>query len=225
MSLREAPEPFYFYSRLNLLDLTGVKARTARQLMEGIRKADDAVIYYHTHHYLQQHQYLSPEPPNDFAYWATEILGDWVLGERLASIDICQYSNLASLRGAFVQCLRSFLKEKGLRRSAPPGQEFQFIKAITFVLPTGHVAHDLAEFHQILQEITIHSLYFHIFEARLRLEKRTNDFSAWLEDGLGEVGLAREIERLDPYTHTMEGLRQRISAAILQRLEVYSAEA
>ena len=32
----------------------------------------------------------------------------------------------------------------------------------------------LKEFTQILEKITIDSIYFHIFEARLRLEKPTN---------------------------------------------------
>ncbi|MBI2862159.1 MAG: hypothetical protein HYX89_05000, partial [Chloroflexi bacterium] len=129
--VHEAAQPFYFYSRLNLVELTGVKAKTARQLLQGIRSAPDAAIYHHTHHFLQQHQYLSPEPPNDFAYWTTEILGDRLLGERLASVNIFQFSSLAAIRDAFVQCLRNSLKEGDLRRSAPPGQEFQFMKAIT----------------------------------------------------------------------------------------------
>ncbi|MCM8792836.1 MAG: DUF5752 family protein, partial [Candidatus Omnitrophica bacterium] len=47
----------------------------------------------------------------------------------------------------------------------------------------------------------------HIFEARLRLEKKTNDFSFWIEDSLGNKKLANEISCLDPYTRTLEDLR------------------
>lgn len=215
----QARKPFLFSSRLNLLELTGRRARTVEELLEGLREVPEAVIYHHTHHYLQQHQYLSPEPPNDFAYWVTQILGDTVLGEKLAAIDICQFTSLEGLRQALIRGIEEHLAQgRGLGRAAPPGQEFQFVKAITFVLPTGRAATALEEFLQALQEVTINSLYYHIFEARLRLGKPSNDFSEWLEDSLGEAELARAIARLDPYTHTMEGLRQHIAELVERRL-------
>lgn len=203
-------EPFVFYSRLNLLELTGRKASDAAELLEGIKEVPDAVIYHHTHRYLEQHRYLSPEPPNDFAYWVIHTLGDEFLGERLASLDICQFSSVSALRQALVRCFDGATRTNGNTRRASPGYEFQFIKALTFVIPTGHVAHDLAEFLRGVEQVTVHSLYYHIFEARLRLQKGTNDFSHWLEESLGEKELAGQIARLDPYTHTMEGLRQKI---------------
>ncbi len=61
--------PFQFYTRLQLSELTGLKASTLPELLTHIRAVPTSCIYYHTHRYLQQHQYLSPEPPNDFAYW------------------------------------------------------------------------------------------------------------------------------------------------------------
>ena len=212
-------EPFIFYSSLHQLELTGRKARNAAELLAGIREVPDAVIYHHTHRYLAQHQYLSPEPPNDFDYWATNMLGDVLLGERLASVDICQFSSISVLRQALVNCLQDGTTrlERDARR-APPGYEFQFIKAVTFVIPTGYMARDLPEFLKGLQEVTIHSFYHHIFEARLRLSKGTNDFSRWLEESLGETELAQQIARLDPYTHTMEGLRSKLCGLVRQRL-------
>ena len=47
-----------------------------------------------------------------------------------------------------------------------------------------------------------------MFEARLRLEKGTNDFSYWIDTSLGDKKMADEITRLDPYTYTMEDLRK-----------------
>jgi hypothetical protein len=49
-----------------------------------------------------------------------------------------------------------------------------------------------------------------MFEAKLRLEKGENDFSNWFETALGEKDLAKRISKLDPYTHTMEGLREKM---------------
>jgi len=59
-----------------------------------------------------------------------------------------------------------------------------------------------------LGNITIDSIYFHVFEARLRLEKGTNDFSSWIENSIGNKALADKISKLDPYTHTLEELRR-----------------
>jgi hypothetical protein len=77
----------------------------------------------------------------------------------------------------------------------------------TFAIPTPHTASTLREFHDALRHISIHSLYFHMFDARLRPVLGQDDFSIWLRDN-GQGELADSIARLDPYTHTLEGLRR-----------------
>ena len=79
----------------------------------------------------------------------------------------------------------------------------------TFILPTPYEARDLKEFREILQKIGINSIYYHVFEAKLHLDKGENDFSNWFEE-IGEKELAQDINRLDPYTVTLEGLRKTI---------------
>lgn len=206
----KAKEPFRFHTRFHLSELTGFKAFNLEQLAELIEKASLSSIYHHTHRFLQQHQYLSPEPPNDFAYWVTEVLGENKLGEKLASIDTIQFLTLGSLRDKLLQTIRKFLEinPKVKLRFAAEGEEFHFIKSISFVLPTNYAAYDLDEFKDILHKITIDSIYFHIFESRLRLEKKTNDFSLWIETSLGNKNLAEKLNRLDPYTYTLEDLRK-----------------
>lgn len=61
-------ESFRFYTKSNLTELTGLKAVNLTELLELIRAMPGSCIYHHTHRFLIQHQYLSPEPPNDFAY-------------------------------------------------------------------------------------------------------------------------------------------------------------
>ena len=174
-------------------------------------------FYHHTHRFLQQHQYLSPEPPNDFAYWVAEILGEDELGERLVSIDTIQFSTIRSLRDKIVATTEDYLKNnpKALLKFARSEEEFHFIKSVSFVIPTNYVAYDLRDFAEILKKITIDSIYFHIFEARLRLGKGTNDFSNWIENSLGDKELADEISKLDPYTRTLENLRE----TLIRRIE------
>ena len=213
----KAKEPFKFYTRLHLSELTGLRATTLDQLLDLIKKVSGSCIYHHTHRFLQQHQYLSPEPPNDFAYWVAEILGEDELGERLASIDTIQFSTIRSLRNKIVATIEGYLKNNPLAKLkfARSEEEFHFIKSVSFVIPTNYVAYDLREFAEILKKITIDSIYFHIFEARLRLGKGTNDFSSWIENSLGDKELADEISKLDPYTRTLENLRE----TLIRRIE------
>lgn len=211
-----ASEPFRFYTRLHLTELTGLRAAGLVQLVRLLKTVPGSSIYYHTHRFLQQHQYLSPEPPNDFAYWVRAILGEEELGERLASIDIIEFSTIRSLRERIIETIDKYLIERPEAKMRFPrgGGEFHFRKSVSFILPTPHVSYDLHEFVEILKRITIDSIYFHIFEARLRLEKGTNDFSNWIENSIGNRPLALSIARLDPYVYTMEDLRRTITAMI-----------
>ncbi|MFH0791461.1 MAG: DUF5752 family protein, partial [Candidatus Omnitrophota bacterium] len=171
--LIKAKEPFRFFTRLNLTELTGLRAATLAQLLDLISRVPGSSIYHHTHRFLQQHQYLSPEPPNDFAYWVTEILGEAELGEELSSIDTIQYSSISELRKKIVTAIEVYLRNNRFAKLkfARTGEEFHFLKSVSFILSTIYIAYDLSGFVDIVRKITIDSIYFHIFEARLRLEK------------------------------------------------------
>jgi len=221
MELIRAKEPFRFHTRLHLSELTGLKATTLGQLLDIIKTVPGSCIYHHTHRFLQQHQYLSPEPPNDFAYWVSKVLGEDELGELLASIDTVQYATIRQLRDEIIAVIEEYLNDNKSAelKFAHPGEEFHFIKSVSFVLPTHYVVYDLKEFVEILEKITIESIYFHIFESRLRLEREDNDFSNWIENALGDKELADRLARLDPYTQTLEGLRKSILKIVQDRIE------
>ena len=207
---KKKPNPFYFCTHLELRESTGLKARNARELVNIIKEVPGSVIYYHTHVFLQQHQFLSPEPPNAFAYWVIRALGEDILGERLGSIDIYKFSTIRGLREKLIEVIEGFLFDAKEIRNAPAGKEFDFTKSRSFVLPTPYVANNLCEMVEILKKVTIRSIDFHVFNARLRLERGTNDFSNWIDTSLGYPELAAKLEKFDPYTFTMEGLRQNI---------------
>lgn len=219
--LIRAKEPFRFHTRLHLSELTGLRATTLGQLLGLIKNVPGSCIYHHTHKFLQQHQYFSPEPPNDFAYWVSEVLSEDELGERLASIDTVQYTTIRHLREKIAATIEDYLKDNKLAnlKFARTGEEFHFIKSVSFVLPTHYLAYDLKEFAEILGKVTIDSIYFHVFEARLRLERANNDFSNWLEHSLGDKELADIFARLDPYTQTLEGLRKSLIQIVQGRIK------
>ncbi len=203
--------PFEFKSRLILTEMLGKRAATLPELTDEIRTVPLSSIYHHTHRFLQQHHFLSPEPPNDFAYWVTNMLNEEVAGEMLASIDIMQFVRLSDLRMRFLELLEGYLKgaKHKVGGRCPEGEEFHFMSSRIFVVSTGRVAGTVEEFKEILKTISIHAIYFHMFEAKLRLEKGDNDFSIWLRSA-GKEKEAEQISRLDPYTFTLEGLRERL---------------
>lgn len=218
--LIKAKEPFKFCTRLHLSELTGLRATTLGQFLALIKEVPGSCIYHHTHRFLQQHQYLSPEPPNDFAFWITDILGEDELGERLVSIDTIKYSNIHDLRKEIVSTIENYLENNPLAKLkfARSGEEFHFIKSISFVLSASYIARDLKEFAEILRKVSIDSIYFHVFEARLRLERPTNDFSFWIENSVGDKILANKISSLDPYTYTLDDLRNKIYREVEKRI-------
>ena len=200
--------PFEFRTRLTVQKLTRRTAATVAELARHLREVPESVVFQHTHHFLVQHQELSPEPPNDFAHWVTTALQEDELGERLASVDTVRFASLAALKERLIEILDTHLHTERNPRSAPEGEAFHFKDAVSVVLPTGHVAHSIADFRAALGRVSTASIAYHLFESRLRLGAQDNDFSLWLEHEADMGAVARAIRALDPYTYTLEGLRQ-----------------
>ncbi|MBI4396139.1 MAG: hypothetical protein HY548_03520 [Elusimicrobia bacterium] len=217
--MKTAEKPFQFVARLELTECTQWRAAGLEDLLRHVKIVPESVLYYHTHRFLRQHQYLSPEPPNDFAYWVYEILGERRLGEELASVDIIHVPSLEALRAEFVSRLGSYFSQGHADQRAPAGEEFYFMSAVTFTFPTPYRAFNLLEFAQGLRKVSIDTISHHVFDARLRNQRGANDFSLWLIQHLGEDVLAGAIERMDPYTQTLEGLRSAILRKIEDRLK------
>lgn len=223
-ALKKAGKPFRFVTQVNMTEITGRKARDLKDLVKHLKEVTGSVIYYHTHRFLEQHQFLSPEPPNDFAYWVTTALQEVELGELLAGIDTVRFNSIRALREKIIETIERHRAANPVERVAPAGQELYFMQSISFMLPTPYEARDLSEFLEALKKVSIHSLYHHIFEGRIRPPLGVNDFSNWMENDLGEIQLARAIHGMDPYTQTLDSLRHRIIALIEARLrEVLNA--
>lgn len=206
---------FHFKTKFDQTILLGIKAKKVSELLECVRTVPGSSIYFHTHKFLQQHHYLSPEPPNDFAFWVTTVLSEDALGEDLSSVDVIQFRSIEDLRQSIIQVIERYLSSSNRNIEAPSGEEFYFMALKTFVVPTPYTAHTLTDFKNFLHMVSVQSLYYHIFDARLRLEQAENDFSVYFRK-LGHTELADKILRLDPYTHTLEGLKQKIIKLVEQ---------
>ena len=213
-------EPFVFNTERRLVVLTGQKARNLPELLAILRQISGSSIFYHTHEeYFLSRQFAKHEFYNDFALWISQALQEEPLAEKLAAIDLLSFSSIRRIRETMVAEIAAFLESTGGRaRECPPGDEFHFCKAKSFVVATGIVARDLPDFLNRLPSVSNTSLYFHFLEARLRLERTTNDFSFWLS-GMGQEALAEEIDSLNPYAMTLDRLRQRIIELGMKHLE------
>jgi len=214
---KRAAHPFYFVSRAVLTEVTGIKARNLMEFLDRIKNISGPCIYQHTHMFLEHSHRTTTEHTSDFAYWVYHILGEKSLGEDLASIDLLELKSIDALREGLICVIEKNLFERTeALKTAPEGLEFEFMKSHIFILPTPFVANNLAQFVRILDKISMSSIYFHLFDARLRLERGVNDFSYWIETSLLLPEVARKISLLDPYTCPPEGLRKIIIEVIKQ---------
>ncbi|OHE54843.1 MAG: hypothetical protein A2Z47_03745 [Thermodesulfovibrio sp. RBG_19FT_COMBO_42_12] len=204
---------------MHIKELTGLKAKNLSELVNILSDVPDSVIYYHTHNFIEEYQYLIPQPANEFALWVSDVIGDEILAEKLSNIDTFEFSTIGELRERIIAVINDGLSTRGDGRTAFEGREFHFIKSVSVVLTTPYIAHDLREFVEALRKVSINSLYFHIFESRLRLHRGVNDFSIWLQDSLDERELADKIAALDPYNYTIEDLRSIIIQLIEERIK------
>jgi hypothetical protein len=202
--------PFVFYTERRLVVLTGRKACNLEELLSHLTQVSGSCIFYHTHYLYLIHHFEKPRFYNEFANWASQALQEERLAERLTAIDLLTFTALRDVREAIVNVIRKHLEaDKNPVRQCLPGEEFHFCEAKSFIMPTGLVAAGVKEFFETLEQVTNSSLHFHFFEARLRLERATNDFSKWLAS-LGETKLAKKIDSLNPYAMTLEELKHEI---------------
>ena len=203
-------KPFIFDTELRLVVLTGLKARGLAELRQRLARVPGSSIFFHTHHEYLTHNFQKPIYYNDFAVWVSQALKEEALAEKIAAIDLLAFTTIRELRVEILQTIDGFVAAHGdVNQECRPEEAFHFCRSRSFILPTGIVARDVPDFFAKLPLITDASLYFHFFEARLRLGRRTSDFSRWLKDR-GRGDLSEAIDRLDPYMRTLEELKQDI---------------
>ncbi|MEW5981156.1 MAG: DUF5752 family protein [Acidobacteriota bacterium] len=213
------PGPFVFHSERRIVRLTARTASTLPELIEQIASVSGASIFFHTHQQYLSHHFQRPAYYNDFAAWLLTGVQEAALAEKVAVIDLLAFSAIRPLREAILDVLRAHPPGTEPPRQCQPGSEFHFCESQSFVLRTGLVAHTVPEFFAALPRVTVVSLYYHFFEARLRLGRPTNDFSTWLRDQ-GATDLATAIDRLDPYASSLDQLKADIVSIGTQAGEI-----
>jgi hypothetical protein len=151
--------------------------------------------------------------PNDFAQWVVMQIGDHVLGERLAVLDPCDYPDLENLREELISIIDDHLSRSPIIPRVVFGQPFHFKRSRILEVPIGLKAHTLQDFRDMVADIDVSTIYFHMFEAHFRLRRAENDFSAWIRTSLGLTNLADRIRSINPYQGSLERLRSKLITA------------
>ncbi|MDQ7798154.1 MAG: DUF5752 family protein [Candidatus Edwardsbacteria bacterium] len=202
-----AQSPFIFMTSSSLVTITDRRAGNIKELLEGIREVSGSSIYHHSHQVYREWQTFGRPPIHDFGYWVGEVIREKGLGERLAAVDPTQYDDIRSFRNRLAEIIEEHLASDPIINQAPPGSQFNFCESTSVILDTGTKAGNLDEFIQALGMITRRSLYYHLFEARIRLHRFDNDFSIWLREHLEAPEIADEISKLDISVYSLEQIR------------------
>jgi hypothetical protein len=215
--LAEIIEPFEFNQCISILKSTGEKAKNIHELRNIIAVISDDCIFHHTYQYFIKGHVL--EYTNDFAHWAGESLEERALSEHLSNIDPYDYKNISGLKNKLLEVIDNYLENFPEPREAMPNDEFYFNETITLIFPAGIRAKNLAEFLTAIKYVDAGSVYYHFFEAQIRLGGGIDDFSRWIEDAFGKKDLVEKIRSIDPFMHDLEGIRNHIAEAVEEEVK------
>jgi len=205
-----AVKPFYFNTSAHLLRITRYKAGTLSEFLDALRECPEGSIFQHSFRTLQEHHFIREGFSNDFAHWVLSACNEPSLAEGLASVDVREFTSVSDLRERFIQIVKTFLQRNPAAGTRTAKETFYFCASDIVVIPTSFVAHTLREFAEGLRGVSLHSIHHHFIEARLRLRLMSNDFSQWLYEDLGLTEAARQLNRIDIYTVTLEDVRNQI---------------
>ncbi len=205
-----ADVPFEFFGCVELRQMLGLRAETERELAAYLKQVSLDSIFYHTHGSLLRHRYRAGLYSNDFATWAAIQVRDRVLGERLAVLEPLDFETLSDLRDKIIAVVEDHMTSMTIVPRVVYGEPFHFIESRIVGVPTGIEVRTLEEFRNTLSELDSSAIYYHALEARVRLDRRQNDFAVWLRDSLGLPALATKVQALDPYIGGLERVRSQM---------------
>lgn len=216
--MRVAEQPFRFVTAAYLTRICNQRAATLTELSRGLEDCSDASIFYHTFQSLGRHHFLTEGFSNDFAQWVLAACNRPILAEKLASLDIRDYLSLLELRHDLHRLVDDYCQAHPAIAAQVTFEPFYFCESIEVTVPLEMEARTLEEFCRGLKALSNASFEYHFIASRLRLHLRTNDFSFWLENGLGLLSLAKRANQIDIYTNTLESGRAKLLAMAEQEL-------
>lgn len=209
---------FQFCSSASLEKLTGRRAHNLEELLEIVKSAPDSSIFYHTFSAFRKLIEVQTPYNNDLAVWIATHLKEEALAEKLMAVDLAEYNTIERLRSRIVEIIESYKNENPTLFEKNADEPFYLYDVVRFVYLTDKFAYNLSTFRQLLDTISIDSLYYHFIESRLHTKLETDDFSNWMEEESDYKDLAERIRKIDINIHTLDELRAKIAEIIDEQL-------
>lgn len=198
--------PFKFRKLGFLVEVTPFKATSLEELLTSITVVPEASIFYHLHQRFFRAPHRLPEYPNDLADWAHAILGNAVIAERLANLNLSRSVDVNVVRREISVILAEHLMEHGDGRSVAAEDAFIFCQPRLIGFGSGYQASTPQEFLHALREVDSDVIGYHLFIPKASPGPVANDFAAWFRH-LGYESLAQQLDAFDPYLNSLEDNR------------------
>ncbi len=205
-----AATPFNFFTVGHVTRIGNESAGTLNEFLAGLEQCSDASIFHHTFQTLGSHHFLTEGFSNDFAQWVLASANRDALAERLAALDVRDYTSIAAIRSDLCHAVAEYCRIHPQFADQTALERFYFCENVEVTVSIGEPAISLDAFRDGVTSLSHASFYFHFISSRLRLQLCTNDFSMWLADGLGLAALASRVNRIDIYTNTLDGAREKL---------------
>ncbi|RFA93943.1 DUF5752 family protein [Pyrobaculum aerophilum] len=191
-------EPFKFYTAYYLSFYSKKRARTLRELLEGIKIADKNTLFHHLFHTIRSKHLIPPRYSNDFARWVGEEVGDEELAAALSDISGAEPATIEDIRKEIIAIMEPYADD---RRGK---SEFVFVAMEPVVIETDYVARTLGDFLDLIEVVPGESVIYHFVTRRVLEGTGRNDFSIWLEKNFGLTEVAAALSKIDPLMYNSE---------------------
>jgi hypothetical protein len=191
---------------------TGRRAQTLREMRDILRDVHPGCIYHHFWGTLLRPQFSSREYNNDFADWCHSYLHDNRVAERLAVIDPADYQDIEDLRQELIDVLEERLDETEVMLFAQADQQFHFVRSVIVEFDTHKRLKHPQELVDVLPQMSVGSIFYHLIDARRRDPASRDDFRIWLLSlGPEYQSLCDTLAEVDPYFDTLFVLRHKLT--------------
>lgn len=209
---------FQFCSSAYLEKLSGKQACNLDELLKLIESCTLSSIFFHTFSALRKLQEFHFPYTNDFAVWISRSLHEEALSEKLGAINLTEYGTIESLKARIVEIIKDFRDQNPPAFQKKADVPFYLCDVTRIVYLTDKFAYNLKSFQEVLDSISIDSLYFHFIESRLYNQLHLDDISMWIEQSLGLAKLAQSIRNIDISVYTLNEIRAKIEELIDEHL-------
>ena len=198
-------DTFELIGVVHLVRPTGVRAHDLESLLEGIERAPDSALFYHTVHPRLRHAGAAEGTADDLSHWVGAVLQDPETAERLSFAVQLRGDSAPDVRGALREAVRATPAEQR-RRRAHEGGEFQFLSAETVAVPAGTIADSPAALFELLAASDLSVWFHHLLE---RPWYGDHALTEWLE-ARGETRLARWLDQGAHSGQPLERVRREV---------------